>query len=206
MRHWLLTSTTYGTWLPGDARGFVGRVWESRQDDPDREALRQNHNRPGTEYDVAIGGLAQASVERMKGEPIYLDAGQAQVVLAQFQETANYRGWTLQAASVMANHFHLVVSADDLVQSEDLLRDFKSYASRRLNERYGKPANGTWWTSKGSKRPIRLDGDGLVRPICYVLDQKGFLCRWLNPELGTIEGYLRQHGKQAGDTGSEGAG
>ena len=25
-RYWLLTNTCYGNWLPGDARGFVGRV------------------------------------------------------------------------------------------------------------------------------------------------------------------------------------
>ena len=25
-RYWLLTWTTYGTWLPGDARGFVSNV------------------------------------------------------------------------------------------------------------------------------------------------------------------------------------
>jgi len=25
-RHWLLTWTTYGTWLPGDARGFVSPI------------------------------------------------------------------------------------------------------------------------------------------------------------------------------------
>ena len=24
-RYWLLTWTTFGTWLPGDQRGFVGR-------------------------------------------------------------------------------------------------------------------------------------------------------------------------------------
>src|SRR5947209_816005 len=28
-RYWFLTWTTYGTWLPGDARGFVGRVWSA---------------------------------------------------------------------------------------------------------------------------------------------------------------------------------
>ncbi len=32
-RHWLLTSTFYGTWLPGDRRGFVGRVRDARPDD-----------------------------------------------------------------------------------------------------------------------------------------------------------------------------
>ena len=35
MRYWLLTSTTYGTWLPGDERGFVGRVWDTRPVQPD---------------------------------------------------------------------------------------------------------------------------------------------------------------------------
>lgn len=31
---WLLTWTTYGTWLPGDERGFVGNVVESVQGNP----------------------------------------------------------------------------------------------------------------------------------------------------------------------------
>ena len=30
---WLLTWTTYGTWLPGDERGFVGNVVEETAND-----------------------------------------------------------------------------------------------------------------------------------------------------------------------------
>jgi len=30
---WLLTWTTYGTWLPGDERGFVGNVVEEATND-----------------------------------------------------------------------------------------------------------------------------------------------------------------------------
>jgi hypothetical protein len=30
-RYWLLTRTTYGTWLPGDVRGFVSRVRDLRR-------------------------------------------------------------------------------------------------------------------------------------------------------------------------------
>ena len=30
---WLLTWTTYGTWLPGDERGFVGNVVEEPAND-----------------------------------------------------------------------------------------------------------------------------------------------------------------------------
>src|SRR5947209_14289567 len=46
-RHWLLSNTCYGNWLPGAAPGFVGRVWEHRPFDPE-EAPRVAHDLPGT--------------------------------------------------------------------------------------------------------------------------------------------------------------
>ena len=66
---WLLTSTTYGTWLPGDTRGFVGRVVEARADDPLTEH-RVEHDRPQTDYDRDIPALRAAAQQQMKGEPI----------------------------------------------------------------------------------------------------------------------------------------
>ena len=56
--------------------------------------------------------------------------------------------------SIMTNHFHIVVTAGDEVPSPSILGDFKSYASRVLNRRYGKSVNGTWWTESGSRRPL----------------------------------------------------
>ena len=44
-RHWLITWTCYGTWLPGDARGFVGNVREE-------DGTQVSHNLPGTPVDV----------------------------------------------------------------------------------------------------------------------------------------------------------
>ena len=39
-RYWLLTWTTYGTWLPGDRRGFVSNVLDgSGSSDPDHDPL-----------------------------------------------------------------------------------------------------------------------------------------------------------------------
>lgn len=191
---WLITSTTYGTWLPGDARGFVGRVWDARPDDPDTDALRVTHDIVGTAYDRDIPGLHAASRALMKGEAILLDANQAQVVLDQFQQTASFRRWQLHAGSVMANHFHLVVTAPADVRTDDILRDFKSYASRVLNTRWTKPRSGTWWTASGSRR--RLPNEYAVEcAIRYVLNQHRVLARWLNPVHGAIESYLPSGGR-----------
>jgi REP element-mobilizing transposase RayT len=100
-------------------------------------------------------GLHRFAQEKLKCPPILLTSEQANVVLAQFQETARYRHWVLHAAAVMSNHFHLVVSAPEEVPSTNLLRDFKSYAARALNRQWPKPASGTWWTESGSRRPLR---------------------------------------------------
>jgi REP element-mobilizing transposase RayT len=177
---WLITSTTYGTWLPGDARGFVGRVWDARPDDPGATTLRATHDTIDTPYDRDMPGLEAKSRSLMKGEPILLTAEQAHAVLNQFVETAEYRQSLLHAASVMANQFHLVVSAPAGIQTDAVLRDFKSYAARVLNRQWGKPRSGTWWTASGSRR--RLPDDRAVESaIRYVWRQHRVLARWLNP-------------------------
>jgi hypothetical protein len=61
----------------------------------------------------------------------------------------------LSAVSVMFNHMHLVVEAPAEVGKSELLRDFKSYASHRLNRVFGRPTSGTWWSESGSCRPLR---------------------------------------------------
>jgi len=191
---WLITSTTYGTWLPGDARGFVGRVWDARADDPATESMRVTHDIVNTPYDCDIPGLRAASRELMKGDPVLLRAEQAEVVLAQFQETATFRQWRLHAASVMANHFHLVVTAPADVLTDNILRDFKSYASRVLNKKWGKPRSETWWTASGSRRRLP-DDRAVLCAIRYVLDQHRTLGRWLNSDYGTIETFTLSGGR-----------
>jgi REP element-mobilizing transposase RayT len=146
-RFWLITSTTYGTWLPGDVRGFVSPV----ENDP---GPRIRHNEPGAPCDADIPGLRQSARDLMRGKPIYLSGEQAAAVRDQFLETVRYRGWELHAASVMANHFHAVVESPAEIHSTQILGDLKSYASRTLNKRWSKPVSGTWWTEAGSRRPL----------------------------------------------------
>jgi REP element-mobilizing transposase RayT len=170
MAWWLLTNTTYGTWLPGDPRGSITSVRDERPDDSPSE-VRFEHNLPGEEPEPSIPGLYRASLEQMKGPPIYLDLPKAELVLAQFQETAAYRGWLLRAAAIMRNHFHLVARAPDEVDPGKILADFKAYATRVLNRRCGVPSSKTWWTTRGSKRKLNTD-DYFLTAIRYVLEKQ----------------------------------
>jgi REP element-mobilizing transposase RayT len=160
-RHWLITSTTYGTWLPGDRRGFVSTV-------ANPPGPRVRHNQPGTPYDANMPELRESARSLLQGKPVYLSVEQAEVVLLQFQETVAWRGWELHAVAVMANHFHVVISAPDEIHSTAILRDLKSYAARALNQRWGKPVGGTWWTESGSRRPL-ANGQALEDAGNYVL-------------------------------------
>ena len=172
-RHWLLTWTTYGTWLPGDRRGFVGPI---RQ----KDGSHVIHNMPGTNYDKDMPALEHKVKNSMKGERILLSLEQAVAISGQFQKTATYRNWGLCAVAVMANHVHLVVVVKDDPDPERLLHSFKSYASRALNNRWRKPINGTWWTVSGSKRKLP-DKQAVVAAIQYVLNQGNPLVIWEKP-------------------------
>jgi len=175
-RYWLLTWTTYGTWLPGDDRGFVSNV-------RDGDGPEVRHNAPGMEPDAKQRGLWHAAKVKMAGPAVYLTTEQAQSILEQFQETARYRGWELLAVAIMPNHLHLVVGVPGDPEPDTLLRDFKSYASRRLNKAFDRPQNGTWWTESGSRR--KLPDDGAVRgALAYVENQKCPLLVWVKGEGG----------------------
>jgi REP element-mobilizing transposase RayT len=125
----------------------------------------------------------------------------AQPLLEQFQETEVYRGWRLFAVAIMANHCHLVVGVPGDPEPEVLLRDFKSYGSRRLNSRWPKPASGTWWTESGSRRKLATE-EAVLAAIQYVVEQLYPLLIWNAsiPELNLIKGI-----KSDTDPGERGA-
>jgi REP element-mobilizing transposase RayT len=184
MRSWLLSNTFYGTWLPGDERGSVTSVRDARPEDP-ASAFRFEHDIPGTLWEEELPGLHRAAEAQLKGPPVHFDLEKAEIVLAQFEETARYRGRDLRAVSIMHNHCHLVVQVADDPDPGRMLADFKAYASRALNQRFGKPPSETWWTTKGSKRKLK-DDQALAAAIRYVLyKQPHPLVVW-SPETGRI--------------------
>src|SRR6266540_502234 len=61
-RYWLLTTTTYGTWLPGDERGFVSNL-------ANEAGKGERHNVPGTPCDEDLPRLRAYMVEQLKCPP-----------------------------------------------------------------------------------------------------------------------------------------
>ena len=169
-RHWLLTWTTYGTWLPGDRRGFVGRS----RDATGRQAWQ---NIPGTPARAANEKLERVARRRMSGRPIWLDRAHAEIAVADFRGTAAVRGWSLLAAAIMRNHVHLVVGVPGDPDPSILLHAFKSHSSKTLTAAGVRPPGGRWWTRSGSRRVLR-DEAAVVAAIRYVLAQHLPLVTW----------------------------
>ena len=147
------------------------------------EKSRIAHDFPGTPYDEDIPGLEEKSQIQMKGPPIHLNRSQAETVLAQFQETAQVRGWEIRAVAIMYNHFHIVVGVQGDPKPSKILGDLKSWATRTLSVHFGKPASETWWTERGSKRKLPNEA-AIIAAIHYVLyEQPNPLLTW-SPETG----------------------
>jgi REP element-mobilizing transposase RayT len=169
-RYWFLTWRTYGTWLPGDERGFVDPVL-------DEQGHRVIHNLPGTPIDADNPRLRKYSQEIMRGTEVYLNSDQAAALLEQFQETARHRNWQLLAVAILPNHVHLIAGVNGDPDPASLLRDFKSYGSRRLTRSWSIPASKTWWAESGSRRILKTD-EYRLQAMLYIRNQSGALLTW----------------------------
>jgi len=69
---WLLTWATYGTWLPGDERGFVGNVLEEPANDAIHSAnvVRAVDASRRVSFNMRIKNAEQASAPWHFGSPI----------------------------------------------------------------------------------------------------------------------------------------
>ncbi len=194
-RYWFLTNTCYGNWLPGDARGFVGRVWEHRPDDS-IDKRRVEHDQPDTPYDADMSGLERESRTLMKGPPVELTTAHAESLLPQFQETAKHRKWELQAVAIMFNHFHIVVGVPGDPDPAKILGDFKSWGTQKLSSQFGEPMSKTWWTASGSKRELD-DKRAVAATVNYVLyEQPDPLITW-SPATGLCFGVPQKASVEA---------
>jgi len=174
---WLLTWTTYGSWLPGDDRGFVTRV-------RDQEGESVIHNQYGTPCDAYMPGLRAYAQEIQRQTASFLDLPQAEALSDQLQQTARVRNWRLHSLAIMANHVHLIVEADEDVPSSKLLGDFKAYGTRRLRELAQRPT-ARFWTERGSTR-LLTNQQALSAAIQYVQRQAHPLVIWTNPSVSEI--------------------
>ena len=122
---YFLTWSTYGTWLPGDRRGWVEyhQGWQL----PD----------PILELECAA---------RMSENACRLSSEQRAAVQQQIAETCQHRGWHLHAVNCRSNHLHVVVTASG-VKPLKVRVDLKAWTTRCLKQQFDRGRE-NWWTEK----------------------------------------------------------
>jgi REP element-mobilizing transposase RayT len=163
---YFLTWSTYGTWLPGDERGWI-------------------EYRHGWQLPDTVRRLEAAA--RMTEDACRLDGEQRNAVERQIAETCKFRGWELHAVNCRSNHVHVVVAAN--LDPGAVRNQLKAWSTRRLKEldaqrRQSGAATPTgsvsggrreqglrenWWAERGSQRYIN-DPESLEAAVLYVRD------------------------------------
>jgi len=146
---YFITWATYGTWLPGDERGWV-------------------EYRRGWQLPDAARKLEAAA--KMTDDACVLDVEQRRSVEEQVAETCRHRRWHLHAVNCRSNHLHVVLSTE--VAAELARSQLKAWSTRRLQalgSARNDPARTNWWAERGSQRYVN-DEDSLEMAILYVRD------------------------------------
>ena len=149
-----ITWTTYGTWLPGDARGWV--KWG--------------------EWGVKPGDAEQVvtSRERMAESAVTLTDEQRAIVEQTIRDHCQIRRWCLHAVNARTNHVHVVLTADR--DPDEVMNQFKAWCSRKLSDAAGlvravakKSGRRHWFTEGGNKERIDTE-EYLNNAVQYVAE------------------------------------
>jgi REP element-mobilizing transposase RayT len=143
---YFITWATYGTWLPGDERGWVEYRHGWQLPDPARKL---------------------EAAAKMSEDASVLNGEQRRAVEQQVAETCSYRGWRLHAVNCRSNHLHVVLSTG--VAPEVARSQLKAWCTRRLTSLTNGSERKNWWAERGSQRYIN-DIESLERAIMYVRD------------------------------------
>ena len=110
---WHLIWPSYGTWLPGDARG-----WRRRGD-------------PGPhDPDPTLEAAVRAA---LRFPPMVFDDAQRVTIAAAIAASCKRRGWVLHAVAVQREHVHVAVTAPHA--AKQVQRALKADATRALTKR-----------------------------------------------------------------------
>ncbi len=151
---YLITFTTYGTWLHGNTKGSADR----------------NHNLPGTPYLPPDTAQELKEEQTLKHDPVELDQVHRSTVADAIREVCEHRNWELHACNVRSNHVHVVVSAD--ATPERVMNDLKSYATRAMRNLSQPITAEHVWTRHGSTRYLNTP-NAFNHAIKYTLEEQG---------------------------------
>ena len=138
---YMVTWTTYGTWLQGDERRWVkdGEVYEASPE------------------------LHKANEKQIKGEKVRLDKREKEIVREVIRRKAEEIGEKILALSVWSNHVHIVVSYSRR-PLKGLIRIYKNTSTTALR---GNEFKGRVWT-RGYDKRYCFDEEVLKNRIKYV--------------------------------------
>jgi REP element-mobilizing transposase RayT len=151
---YLITFTTYGTWMHGDGRGSVDF----------------RNCAYGAPLLPASSGRKALERRKQRHRTVRLNPARRQVVERTVREVCEHRDWTLHALNVRSNHVHVVVSADS--EPERVMNALKSWATRRMVEAGIFPPERKAWTRHGSTRYL-WRSEHLIQACRYVLEGQG---------------------------------
>jgi REP element-mobilizing transposase RayT len=178
---YLITFTTYGTWLHGSAKNSV--------DD--------SHNVYGTSYVEPDGDREFQASQAMKQSPYVLSAAERAIACKAVVDLSSNRGWDLLAIHVRSNHIHIVVSADR--DPARIMSDVKSRISRALTTAGFDDADRRRWTRHGSTKHLFREED-VEAALRYVLEKQGERMAWYAKKGVKINDEGAAHGEFPGGT------
>jgi len=142
---YMLTWTTYGSWIPGDKRGYVknGKILPG-----DLETLKNNK-------------------KRQKSSTVKLGTKEKEIIRREILSEAKRIGQKVEALSVYSNHIHLVVRPHT-ESIEKIAGRYKSLTTRAL---WKHGHIGRIWT-RGFDKRFCFTEEEIARKIQYVNNHK----------------------------------
>lgn len=138
---YLLTWTTYGTWLQGNKKGYV------------KDGVTFGINAP----------LAISNKQRLKKDPVILTRTQREIIETAIRKKADEIGQKLYAVVVCSDHVHIVV--DYTTKDIGLIVRYYKTAGHKAMKDTG--FSGQLWT-KGFDKRFCFDEQTLHKRINYV--------------------------------------
>jgi REP element-mobilizing transposase RayT len=173
----LISWTCYGTWLPGDARGYVSNTLLAEG------GFEHKENVPETPCTADDAYTLEHARALQKSDTVYLSPALALVAAQALVDAAGERGWHIVQGAIMANHVHVVVQncPDD---GPAVRRILKGISQNALSRHVGKSQR--WWTAGGSDR-YKHDDAAICAAVNYVARQAYMLVRIVDMRVEVVQ-------------------
>ncbi len=167
-----ITWTCYGTWLPGDQRGYVSNTVLPQG------GFYRKHNTPGSPY-LRDDLHARVRARSEQQHPtVRMTVDQAQCAAKVLVEAAKAREWNIIRGALMATHVHVLVM-DCPPDGPAVRRVLKGVSATELRKQF--PGTSRWWTAGGSDR-YKNDWASIEAAVHYIATQQCMLVAIVNME------------------------